>query len=133
MNIVLGMGLPKKKRMKSERFRGELGKVLGRLGYAIRMYAVRDVNEWVVDRVKEDVIGGFRVPGEKEKERRVLEFSGESGSWVDNRNFKPIHMCRDGNEAKKIINLVLLKKTGARYFRSWFSTGEGIDKWEGVG
>ena len=89
-----------------------------RVGNGYRLCMVGDLNGWIGDRVRASITGGFGVPGENDKGRRVVEFFAERGLCVDNTYFehKNFHKYtrvarfQDEVEIKSMIDLVLVKK-----------------------
>ena len=75
------------------------------------------------DRTRAGITGAFRVPGENDNGRRVVEFCAEKGLRVGNLCFK--HIClhkytrvakgQGGVETKSMIDLVLMKRDMLRY------------------
>ena len=47
-----------------------------------------DLNGWIGDRSRAGITGAFRVPGENDNSRRVVEFCEERGLCVGNTYFK---------------------------------------------
>ena len=52
------------------------------------MCILGDLNGWIEDRMRASITGAFRVPGENDNGRRVVEFCAERGLCVGNTYFK---------------------------------------------
>ena len=93
------------------------------VGNGYRLCILRDLNGWIGNRRKGGVIGAFRVPGENDNGRRVMELYEERELCVGNTYFKhrSVHKYtrvarrRHGGEIKSIIDLLLGKKEMLRY------------------
>ena len=82
---------------------------------------LEDLKEWIGDRMRAGITGTFRVPGENENGRRLMEFCGERGMCVGNTSNTSFHKYtrvargQDGVEVKSMIDLVLVKKDMLRF------------------
>ena len=79
---------------------------------------LRDLNVWIIDRMRASITGAFEVLGENDNGKRVVEFCVERGLCVGSTYFehRSLHMytrvarSQDGGEVKSMIDLVLVKK-----------------------
>ena len=84
---------------------------------------MRDLNRWIGNRTRTGITGAFRVPGENDNGREVVEFCAERGLCVGNRyhvhrslhKYARLARGQDGEEVKSMIGLVLMKKDKLRY------------------
>ena len=93
-----------------------------------------DLKRWLGDRTRGSIIGSFRVPGENDNGRRVVEFCTERGLCVGNtyskhrslHKYTRVARDKDGVEVKSMIDLVLVKKDMLHYVQdvgeqmTWF-------------
>ena len=49
-----------------ERFRNDLNRVLDRVGNGCKLWVLGDLNDWVADRLRAGITGGFGVPGKND-------------------------------------------------------------------
>ena len=57
-----------------DRFWNYIDRVLDRVGNGYRLCILGDLNGWIGDKMRADITGAFGVPGENDKDRRVVEF-----------------------------------------------------------
>ena len=63
-------------------------RVLDRVGNGYRLCIVRNLNGWIGDRVRSGITVAFRVLGENDNGRRVVEVSAERGLCLGNTYFE---------------------------------------------
>ena len=71
-----------------DRFWNDMDRTLDSIGYGCRLCILGDLNGWIGDRTRHGIASGFRVPGENNNGRRVVEFCTERGLCVSNTYFK---------------------------------------------
>ena len=65
-----------------------MGRVVDRVGYEYQLCVLEDLNGWVGGRVKVSMSGAFRVPGENDNGRRVVDFCAERELYVGKTYFE---------------------------------------------
>ena len=106
---------PMKEMVKKEM---DMEMTLDSVGNGYRLCILGDLNGWIGDRTRAGITSAFRVPGENDNGRRVVEFCEEMGLCVGNTYFKnrSVHKYtivaggRNGVEIKSIIDLVLVRR-----------------------
>ena len=94
-----------------------MDRTLDRVGNGYKLCILRDLNGWIRNRTRVCITGAFRVRGENDNVRRVVEFCAERGLRVGNTYLKhrslhkyiSVASCQDGVEIKSMIDLVLVK------------------------
>ena len=71
-----------------ERFWNDLDRVMDRVDNGFRLCALGDLNGWVGDKVRVGITAAFRVPGENDNERRVIDFCDKRELCMSNTNFE---------------------------------------------
>ena len=59
-----------------------MDRTLDRVGNGYRLFILGHLNGWIRDRTRAGTTGAFRVPGENDNGRRVVEFCEERGLCV---------------------------------------------------
>ena len=71
-----------------ERFWDDMDRTVDRVGNGYILCVLGDLNGKVEYMVRANLTGAFRVPGDNEKGRRVVEFCAERGLCVGNTYFE---------------------------------------------
>ena len=87
------------------------------------MCILGDLNGWIGNKIKDGITCVFRVPGENDNSRRLVEFCGEIGLCLSNTNFKHkslhkytrVTMGQGRVEIKRMIDLALVKRDMLAY------------------
>ena len=69
-----------------------MNRILDRVGNRCKLCILRDLNGWIRDRTREDIICAFGVPGENDNGRRVVVFCSERVLCVGNTYFKHLSL-----------------------------------------
>ena len=69
-------------------FWNDMDRTLDSIGNGYRLFILEDLNGWIGDRTRSGMTGSFRVPGENDNGRRVVEFCVEWGLYMANTYFK---------------------------------------------
>ena len=115
--MVVGYGLTEGDGKERDRFWNDLDRIVDRVGNGYRLCILGNLKGWIGDRVRAGIIGVFRVPGENDNGRRVINFCVErwlsvSNTYFEHRNLnKDTRVARgqDGVEIKTMNDLVLVK------------------------
>ena len=106
-----------------DRFWNDVDRILNGAGNGNRLCILGDLNGLIEYRTSAGITGTFGVPGENDKGRRVVEFRAERGLCIGNTYFKyrslpkytRVARGQDGVEAKRMIDLVLVKRNMLQY------------------
>ena len=86
--VMLGYGPNEGDGEERDRFWNDMDRTLDNIWNGYRLCSLGDLNGWIGDRTRAGINGAFRVPGENENGRRVVEFCEERGHCVGNTYFK---------------------------------------------
>ena len=111
---------PLRGKLKEERFWKDVGSIVDRARNGYMLCVPGNLNDWLGDRLRASITGGFGVPGENRNGRRVIDFCAEKGLCVGNAYFKHESLAKytRGLEAKiteviSTIDLGIVKKSCA--------------------
>ena len=82
--MAVGYGSNEGKGKERERVWNDLERIVERVGNEYRLCVLGDLNGWTGDGVRTGITGAFRVPGENDNGRRVVEEwkKGVKGDYV---------------------------------------------------
>ena len=81
---MVGYGPIEGIREERERFWNDMDRTVDRVGNGNRLCVLGDLHGWIGDKLRAGITGAFKVPGENEKGRRVVEFYAERRLCVGN-------------------------------------------------
>ena len=98
-----------------DRFWNDMDRIVDRVGNGYRLCTLRDLNGWIGDRARATITGAFRVPGENDNSRRVVEFCAERGMCIGNKylehrslhKYTKVARDQDGVKVKSMMDPLL--------------------------